>query len=193
METFLNVIASHGFYIVSTIFVLFLLLSIATLLFKNRKEYKVIESKKYHEDRKKTDFIITDKNNKQENEENKQKDGYQPKRYRGTDIEIAAWEDKSLIKTQEKTTQEFEKVLAEISTNNEIKEPVKTPEERNPTINEKLSGVKKSLMHEVINELRENRLQGVSSALESDSFTTKLIKKREKEAKSHSKNKGIAA
>jgi len=167
------------------VFVLFLLISIATLLLKNRKEYQVIESKEYHESRKKTDFIITDKN--------EEKDSYQTKRYRGTDIEIAAWEDKTLIKTQEKTTQEFDKVLTELSANNETKEPVKTAEEQNPTLNEKLSGVKKSLMHEVINELRENRLQGVNSALESDSFKAKLVKRREKEHKSHSKNKRVAA
>lgn len=182
MEISHQIITEHG----STVILLSLLicsfLAIAILLLKNRKENLVIKDEKYTDPRKRSDVII-DKNNIQTTDRKSKKDGYQPKNYRGTDIETAAWEDAGFEQDSGKLKESTANVLDDIQTpeNDAPQSEAEEQAKRFKEISGKINNVSRSLMNEIITELRENRVQGINSAIESDSFAKKIEKKEHRQ------------
>jgi hypothetical protein len=190
MEIFNEIIAQHGLELILATLLIFSLAGIAMLLLKNRKEHHIIIDETYNEKRKKSDIII-DRNNTADIKN--KKDGYETKNYRGTDIETAAWEDATFEKNSGKMKESAANVLDDIKPQAEAPTVDLEQLARFKEIDSKINGVKRSLMNEIITELKENKVQGIHSALESDSFKHKVAERKEREEQKQSKSGGRVA
>lgn len=163
-------------------------MAIATVFFKNIKEHSTILDANNHDTPKKTDIFMIDKNNKQTHETTpkQKKDGYQPKNYRGTDIETAAWEDSAFEKSSGKIHTNSANIIDDFPDFELTHAPhiaVETP--KNTT-----NGVQNSLLDSIVIEIKSNYNEhGISSGLKTTSFEERLKEKRES---THSASTGIA-